>query len=105
MNEIQDENDKLDSWPWSKKYLKEIETDMSLCVLDSIQNTLNELNVPKGTFGDDQFFNFVAMYNNRGDIIGSLKMQLEAKTISEELAALNEQNNIMHNTLVELEFL
>lgn len=102
------EDDRLDSWPWSKKYLAKIDADMARGAFDSMLQMLDQLGVPKGTFSDDQLLNFIAMYNNRGDVITSLQSQLESlrnKDIDhtdESVAHIIEHNRSLTETLIEL---
>jgi hypothetical protein len=50
-----------------------ITAEMADGALDAIQKLLDEGNVPRGTFPDDQVRNLVAMYNRRGDEIDALR--------------------------------
>ena len=55
---------------------KEAEADMAVGALDAIRRLLDEGGIPRGTFGDDQVRNLVALYNQRGDKIDRLRDRL-----------------------------
>ncbi len=62
----------------SDEWAATVNREMAECVLDYIKTALERFGVPRGTFTDDQFDNFVAMYNNRGRLISSLQSRIEA---------------------------
>lgn len=101
------EDDRLYYWPWSKKYLDEINDDMARGAFDSMLQMLDIMEVPKGTYSDDRLRNFVAMYTRRGEIVSTLSDTLESlrdknEFIDESYARLQEYNNRLVETLLEL---
>jgi hypothetical protein len=80
----------MDEQP-SQEWIDQVNADFAACMIDHIQTTLTKFGIPRGTFSDDQFNNFVAMYNRRGDMITSLQ---------EEIASLRGQVSNMQEVLV-----
>lgn len=58
--------------------LDQINRDLADCVLDHIRRALEHFGVPRSDFTGDQFNNFVAMYNRRGDAITQLSQENQA---------------------------
>jgi len=79
----------MDEQP-SQEWIDQVNADFAACLIDHIQKTLTEIGVPRSTWSDDQFNNFVAMYNRRGDMITSLQ---------EEVASLRGQVSNMQEVL------
>lgn len=75
----------------TKEWIDQTNRDMAECVLDYIKSALEHFGVPRGTFTDDQFDNFVALYNQRGDMIAAL---------NGESTALRDRVATMENALV-----
>lgn len=99
------EDDRLDNWPWSKKYFDKIDTDMAKGCFVSMIQMLDLMGVPKGSYSDDRLYNFIVMYNKRGDLITSLTNELEAlrnNQTDKSIFHLIEQNKILTEQLVEL---
>lgn len=71
----------------TKDWIDRTNRDMAECVLDYIKNALDHFGVPKGTFTDDQFDNFVSLYNRRGDM----------------LTSLNKENNVLRDRIHDME--
>lgn len=94
------EDDRLDCWPWSQKYCDEINADMARGAFDSMLEMLDVMKVPRGTYSDDRLGNFISMYNNRGNMITALQMQVNA--ITQELFAVRKQNALLTKHLVDL---
>lgn len=62
----------------TKEWVDQTNRDMAECVLAYIQQALEHFGVPRATFADDQFDNFMAMYNRRGDVITSKQEEIES---------------------------
>jgi hypothetical protein len=77
----------------SKEWVDRTNREMAECVLDYIRSALEHFGVPKGTFADDQFDNFVALYNQRGDMITAM---------NGETNALRDRISSMEGILVEI---
>ena len=71
--------DLMPNWPYSEEYLNEINNDMCRSVLDEIKNGLTELGIPRGTYGDDQVWNLVSLYNRRGDLLAATEQELQIR--------------------------
>lgn len=52
--------------------------DMAAGALAAIRNLLDDGGIPRGTFGDDQVRNLVALYNQRGDELTRLRARIAA---------------------------
>jgi hypothetical protein len=76
----------MDEQP-SQEWIDAVNADMAMAALDYMRRGLSELGVPRGTFTDDQFDNFVAMYNRRGDLVTSV----------------NSENNILRDRISNME--
>lgn len=72
----------------TKEWADRTNREMAKCVLDYIQKALAHFGVPRGTFADDQFDNFMAMYNRRGDMLTALTK--EAGVLREQVTALED---------------
>lgn len=59
----------------SEERINQINWEMAEAVVDYIRSALKHFGVPESTFADDQFDNFVAMYNRRGDMVTSLTQE------------------------------
>lgn len=94
--------DSLPHWPHSKSYEARINEDFAGCILDDIKKVLDDLNVPKGTYSDEQFYNFVVMYNNRGKYLEGLEKQINSSSADETVSALQEQVNALKHVLTEI---
>ena len=71
----------------TKEWIDNTNRDMAECVVEYIRSALEHFGVPRGTFTDDQFDTFVAMYNRRGNMITSL----------------NTENHALHDRVREME--
>lgn len=73
--------------------IRQINWEMAESALDYIRSALDHFGVPPSTFADDQFNNFLAMYNRRGDMITAM---------NKEADALRDQIRNMEEVLVSL---
>jgi len=77
----------------SHEWIDQVNQEMDRGVLDYIRSGLEHFGVPRGTFADDQFDNFVAMYNRRGDMLNSL---------NGEISSLRDRIGTMEDVLVSI---
>ena len=57
----------------NKRTVEKAGADMARGALAAIQDLLDDGGIPRGTFGDEQVQNLVALYNQRGDEIERLR--------------------------------
>jgi len=72
----------------SNEWIEGTNRDMAECLLDYIQQALENFGVPRTTFTDDQFDNFVAMYNRRGDMLSAVTK--EAAVLRDQVASMED---------------
>lgn len=59
----------------SEDRIRQINWEMAEAIVDYMRSALKNFGVPESTFADDQFDNFVAMYNRRGDMVTILSQE------------------------------
>lgn len=82
------------------EWANRVNAEMAECILDNIKEILTELGVPRGTWGDDQIHNFIAMYNLRGDKLASTSNLLAVA--EQELKCLRDIVKTLETVLTDI---